>query len=99
MGEGRPIGEVVRLQLQREPLKASDRYQPEYLLSVERAIVGPQGMLGYHDGCWVVDAHHAAHPRSRGGGKRALSVGFTGHYAAMGERVRSLPFSEAGFKG
>ena len=96
MVEWRPIGTVIRLQLQREPLKASGVYQPEYLLAVERAMVGPDGMLGLDGGSWVVDAHHRAHPRSRGGGKRALSVGFTGHYAAMDRRFGAVEDGVAG---
>ena len=96
MAEWRLIGVVTRLQLQREPLKASGAYRPDHLLPVERAIVGPEGMLGHHDGSWVVDAHHAAHPRSRGRGKRALSVGFAGHYAAIAERFGPVADGIAG---
>ncbi len=96
MAEWRAIGEVVRLQIQQEPLKASGAYQPRHLLSVERAMVGPEGMLGHGGDAWVVDAHHAAHPRARGGGNRALSVGFTGHYAAMNDRFGSVAYGVAG---
>ena len=96
MSEWVEVGQVVRLQVQREPLKASAVYEPRHLLSVERAVVGAAGMLGRADGGWVVDAHHRAHPRARGGGSRALSVGFTGHYAAMDDRFGSVAFGIAG---
>lgn len=96
MPEWRGIGEVVRLQVQREPLKASGIYQPGPLLPVERAMVGAAGMLGHDGDGWVVDAHHTAHPRARGGGNRALSVGFTGHYAAMDDRFGPVADGVAG---
>lgn len=78
---------VVRLQVQLRPLKAPHGwYDPEPLVAVQRAWVSPAGVLGARDGAWVVDAHHRDHPASRGGGRRALSVGFTGHYEAMAAR-------------
>lgn len=96
MPEWREIGEVVQLQVQREPLKASGIYRPGALLPVERAMVGSAGMLGHDGDGWVVDAHHTAHPRARGGGNRALSVGFTGHYAAMDDRFGPVADGVAG---
>lgn len=96
MSEWRAIGEVARLQIQQEPLKASGVYEPRFLLSLERAMVGPEGMLGHEGDAWVVDAHHTAHPRARGGGNRALSVGFSGHYAAMDDRFGSVAVGIAG---
>lgn len=87
---------MVRLQLQREPLKASGVYEPQYLLSVEQAMIGAAGMLGREGESWVVDAHHLAHPRARGGGNRALSVGFSGHYAAMSDRFGPVADGVAG---
>jgi MOSC domain-containing protein YiiM len=96
MSDWREIGKVVRLQVQREPLKASGVYEPRYLLSVERAVVGAAGMLGREGDAWVVDAHHTSHPRARGGGNRALSIGFTGHYAAMEDRFGSVAYGVAG---
>jgi MOSC domain-containing protein YiiM len=80
------IGTVVRLQVQAEPLKATGVYDPRHLIDVDRAFLSSDGMLGWDGSGWVVDAHHAAHPRSRGGGRRALSIGLNGHYQAMGER-------------
>jgi hypothetical protein len=93
----RPLGRIVRLQVQRQPLKTKGvRYDPSPILSVEEAAIGPLGMVGHHDGAWVVDAHHGAHPRSRGGGRRALSVGFTSHYEEMAGRFGSAPLGCAG---
>ena len=55
MPEWREIGEVVRLQVQREPLKVSGIYRPGSLLPVERAMVGSAGMLGHDGDGWVVE--------------------------------------------
>lgn len=90
-------GEIVRLQVQRIPIKAKGiAYLPEEILSVERASVDAWGMLGWHEGAWVVDAHNRAHPSRRGGGRRPLSIGFTGHYAVMAERFGNAPVGIAG---
>lgn len=93
---GDVIGTVVWLQVQGEPLKASGVYEPEHLVGVERASLAAAGMLGWDGRAWVVDAHHTAHPHARGGGKRALSVGFSGHYEAMARRFGTAPIGIAG---
>jgi len=94
---GELIGEIVRLQVQRVPIKVKgESYLPEEILEVENASVDASGMLGWHDGAWVVDAHHKTHPSVRGGGTRTLSVGFTGHYNAMEERFGNVPLGVAG---
>lgn len=95
----RDIGPIERLQIQRGPLKTGEKpnrtYSPAPLLAVSRLALGPDGVLGAApDGgeAWLVDVHHRAHPHSRhDDGVNGVSVGFTGHYAAMrdrfGERV------------
>lgn len=84
------LGRIVALQVQRQPLKSrGEGYDPAPILAGEEAAVGPGGMILRHDGGWVLDVHHAAHPRSRGGGNRALSIGFTGHYDQMTSRFGS----------
>lgn len=86
------LGPISLLQVQRLPLKAAGgRYDPGPLLRVEGAVVGPEGMVGHHEGAWVLDAHHAAHPARRGGAGRAVSVGFTGHYRLMEARFGMMP--------
>lgn len=97
MHKGEFIGEIVRLQVQRVPIKVKGAgYLPEEILPVERAAVDAWGMLGWHEGAWIVDAHNKAHPSRRGGGRRPLSIGFTGHYAAMAERFGEAPVGIAG---
>lgn len=90
------LGPIVRLQIQAEPLKATGRYEPGHLIVAEKALIGEAGMLIEHDSGWIVDAHHQAHPRARGGGNRALSIGFTGHYEAMARRFDHVPVGIAG---
>jgi hypothetical protein len=87
----RELGRLVRLQVQRTTLKTGvkpeRRYDPAPLLAVERLALSPDGALGAADGAWVVDVHHRAHPHTKNDdGRNGVSVGFTGHYAAMRER-------------
>ena len=90
------LGRIIRLQIQAEPLKATGRYEPGYLMTADAAMIGESGMLIWNGAGWIVDAHHRAHPRARGGGNRALSIGFTGHYEAMARRFESVPVGIAG---
>jgi len=97
MRKGELVGEIVRLQVQRVPIKVKGvGYLPDEILPVARASVDAWGMVGWHDGAWIVDAHNRAHPSRRGGGRRQLSVGFTGHYAAMAQRFDDAPIGIAG---
>lgn len=93
----RELGKIVRLQVQRDPLKARGvGYDPTPILVVEEASLSAAGLVGRHRGGWVLDAHNAAHPRSQGGGRRALSIGFVGHYLAMAQRFGSADIGVAG---
>lgn len=90
------IGRVVRLQVHAEPLKRDGAYVPDPLVAVDRAMVNADGMLGWNGNGWIIDTHHSAHPYAKGGGKRVLSIGFTGHYDAMATRFESVPLGIAG---
>lgn len=97
MDKGESIGRVSRLQVQTVPIKESGvGYLPEHILSVERAAIDAWGMVGWVGSTWVLDAHHKAHPSQRAAGRRPLSIGLTGHYAAMAERFGSAPEGIAG---
>lgn len=65
----RVIGTVVRLQVQRSPLKPGERgarvYDPAPLHEVDGLHVGPRGVRGLTPGGDVPDVHHADHPQSR----------------------------------
>jgi hypothetical protein len=85
------IGEIARVQIQREPLKVPTpegsahprRFEPAPLLEVTSLRLTPDGATS--DG--VLDVHNIQHPRSRNtNGRNGVSVGFTSHYARMRER-------------
>ena len=88
----RPLGRVVRLQIQRSKLKLGEKpnrvYDPAPLLSVDELTLTPEGALTrMPDGGLLIDVHHPAHPDTRNLDRtNDLSVGFTSHYAAMRER-------------
>lgn len=90
------IGTVVRLQIQRMPVRRGGVYDPAPLLPVERAVVSARGMVGWSGSGWMLDVHHADHPEVRGRGLRAFSMGFTAHYRAMEERFGNVPVGIAG---
>ena len=90
------IGRITKLQVHAEPLKQDGAYVPDPLVSVDRAVVNADGMLGWDGHGWIIDTHHPAHPRAKGGGKRVLSIGFTGHYDAIVDRFGSVPVGIAG---
>jgi len=93
---GESLGRVVRLQIHPESLKRDDVYDPSRLVAVERGSIDASGMLGWDGSGWAVDIHHEAHPRAKGGGHKALSIGFVGHYDRMAERFGEAPIGIAG---
>jgi hypothetical protein len=93
----RDLGTIVRLQVQRDPIKIKGvAYDPSGILPVDEASLDAMGMVGRHADTWVVDAHHAAHPRARAAGRRALSIGFAGHYDLMAGRFGAAALGCAG---
>ena len=91
------IGSIARLQIQTLPIKKKgEGYMPQYIMPVDTGAVDAWGMMGRQGDAWLVDAHHKSHPSSRAGGRRPLSIGFTGHYELLGERFASAPLGIAG---
>jgi hypothetical protein len=88
----RPIGTIVRLQIQRSTLKTGEKpdrvYDPAPILPVDRLVVSPDGVLGGGGNAgWLVDVHHRSHPFTKNeDGLHGVSVGFTSHYALMRDR-------------
>lgn len=85
------VGTVVRLQVQRAPLKPGPPgervYDPSPLLEVPSLEVGPRGARGLLPDGPVLDAHHADHPRSRNVRLvNGLSVLPRAHYAQLRAR-------------
>lgn len=90
------LGRIARLQIHAESLKSDGAFDPDPLVSIRRASITSAGMLGWNGTAWILDNHHSAHPRIRGGGRRVLSAGFTGHYDRMRERFGDVPLGVAG---
>ena len=91
------VGPIVRIKVQSTPLKSEgEGYDPQPILAVEEGVIGPPGLIGRHEGSWLLDTHHAGHPASRAGGRRPLSIGFTEHYERMAGRFGSAPLGCAG---
>lgn len=88
----KPLGEIVRLQVQQSSLKVGERplrrYDPASLLAVAALTLDEGGVTGWTvDGERVADVHHRDHPASKHrDGTNGVSVGFTGHYAALRDR-------------
>ena len=87
----RPLGPIVRLQVQTAGLKVGQkprqRYDPAPLTAVPELLLDGRGAVGRTArGEELADVHHPDHPASRHRGGNGLSVCFTGHYAAMRER-------------
>ncbi len=83
---------IVRLQVQRYPMKAGRAplryYEPAALVAVQRLSAGPLGVRGITAaGETVLDVHHQHHPQSRDrrGDAGVLFMG-TGDYFALRER-------------
>jgi hypothetical protein len=89
----RALGTIVRLQVQRSSLKTGVSplrvYDPEPILAVGQLAVGPDGVFGLGpDGGWIVDVHHRSHPDTKNqDGQHGISIGFSGHYHAMRDRL------------
>jgi hypothetical protein len=88
----RELGPIIRLQVQRDSIKSGgkpfERYTPEpNLVSVRVLRLDADGVYGIDDrGDVVPDVHNATHPHTKFRGDNGLSIGFTGHYAAMRAR-------------
>jgi hypothetical protein len=84
------LGTVVRLQVQRSPLKPGPRatrvYNPTPLLEVAALEVDPRGVVGQTACGPVLDVHHADHPDTRNRGSNGLSLLPGAHYARLRER-------------
>lgn len=89
----REIGQVVLLQVQRQPMKVGDVHRvftPEQsLCQVGDFRLSREGVSAIIEGETVFDAHHARHPRTRHKEVNPVSVGFTSHYQKMQDKYGS----------
>lgn len=88
------IGPIIRLQVQRSPLKVGEkpnrRYVPDPITAVDRLRISRDGIIGIADGTEILDVHHRFHSAGKNDdGRHGVSVGFTAHYAAMQQRFGS----------
>ncbi|MBZ0304022.1 MAG: MOSC domain-containing protein [Anaerolineae bacterium] len=82
------IGHIQSVQIQRESLKVDEdsarRYDPAPLCSVAQLKLTRNGVIGLTEaGEALIDVHHVDHPRSRNRADNYVSMGFSGHYAAL----------------
>lgn len=85
------IGPIVRLQVQRSPLKVGAKphrvYTTDPITAVRALHATADGVIGVLDGGTVIDIHHRTHCESRNSdGANGISIGFTSHYRAMQAR-------------
>jgi hypothetical protein len=87
-----PIGPIVRLQVQINPLKVGtkphERYDPGNIRQVPLLEIGPHGVIGLDPDREhaLEDVHNRDHPLSRFRGENGVSIGFTSHYRTMRDR-------------
>lgn len=86
-----PLGRVVRLQVQAQPLKSGERpnrvYSPAPIVEVAELLLTPDGAMGVDgSGERILDVHNTAHPATRYTDGNTVSFGLTSHYARMRER-------------
>lgn len=82
------LGPIVRLQIQKSPLKVGEkpnrRYVPDPITAVDCLIATRAGVVGVANGTEVLDVHHRDHPALKNDdGRHGVSIGFTAHYAEM----------------
>ena len=84
------LGTVVRLQVQRAPLKPGTApyrtYHTEPILGVAAWRVDADGVRGLVDDEWVLDVHHPGHPRSRHRGCNGISISSVADAAVLRDR-------------
>ena len=97
MGAWVTVGEVVKLQIQRTPLRDGDRYLLGPLAEVSALRLTGPGPIGFDGTSWIVDRHHRHHPQAAPYRRaRALSIGFTSHYEEIWKRFTPIPLGAGG---
>ncbi|MGB3305793.1 MAG: hypothetical protein WBA63_06390 [Thermomicrobiales bacterium] len=84
------LGPIVRLQVQRAPLKLGEKphrwYEPAPITAVSALLLDAGGTTGVDGDLTIPDVHHRDHELSRFRGENGISVGFTSHYSLMRDR-------------
>jgi hypothetical protein len=87
----KPIGHIVRLQIQRSTLSLGEKpnryFDPAALLSIQAMQITTRGAVALlPDGGTHLDYHHADYPNGRNVEMNDLSFNFTGHYDLIREK-------------
>lgn len=81
------LGTIIKCQVSAQGLIQDKRYIDADIVDASELHLGTDGVVGWCDGRAVLNHHHRLNPRmAKWKPKRLLSVGFTGHYAAMADR-------------
>jgi hypothetical protein len=86
------FGTVVKTQVSAKALIEDGRYNDGDIIDAQELHLGVDGVVGWCDGRAVLNHHHKLNPaRRKWRPNRLLSIGFTGHYAAMADRFGAAP--------
>lgn len=86
------FGAVVKCQVSAKGLIEDGRYNDNDIIDAQALHLGVDGVVGWCDGRAVLNHHHRLNPaRTKWRPNRLLSIGFTGHYAAMADRFGGAP--------
>lgn len=97
MSDWAEIGEIIKLQVQRNRLRQGDVYSLKHLAEVSVLRLTPDGPIGYDDSSWAIDCHHRAHPSAVPyKPRRVLSIGFSSHYEYIWRLFEPIPLGAAG---
>jgi hypothetical protein len=86
------LGTIIKCQVSARGLIQDKRYNDADIVDASELHLGADGVVGWCDGRAVLNHHHRLNPKmTTFKPKRLLSVGFTGHYAAMADRFGGAP--------
>lgn len=86
------LGPIVKCQISAQALVREGRYIHADIIPADELHLGVDGVVGWCAGRALLNHHHRLNPRLRSWKPgRLLSIGFTGHYAAMADRFGSAP--------
>ena len=86
------LGTIIKCQVSARGLIQDKRYNDADIIDASELHLGADGVVGLCDGRAVLNHHHRLNPMARTFKPlRLLSVGFTGHYAAMADRFGGVP--------
>lgn len=92
------LGPIVRTQIHTDRMVQNGTYHQEKIIEVDELHLSTDGVVGVRDGQAILHGHHRLHPNKTRAERprsfmpaRLLSVGFTGHYAAINDYFGTVP--------